>query len=262
MSSKYLKKLEGQRVLIFGGTSGIGYAVAEASIENGASIAIAGSNQERLNTTAKQLQTSYPDLKDSPIETHVIDLSRSADLEGALPELLKQASHNGSKPIDHIVWTAGDAGNIFANLDSASLSTIQSAMAVRLIAPALLGHAIVTTEFKYFNKSPSSSITFTGGSGTTKAVIRMVGNGLEGLVAGLAVELGPIRVNVVHPGLTLTEKMKKRLPEQALEGARKGTLTQQLATPEDLAEAYLYVMKSNAVTGQVLNSDSGKTIHR
>lgn len=256
MSSRYAKKLQGKRVLFFGGTVGIGFAVAQAANENGASLIITGSNQERLDEAARKLHTEGA----TGVETHIIDLVKTDELDQAFPALLKAASHDGAKPIDHIVWTAGDRGAIFSDLAGLNDKTFHAATAVRLTAAVLLSRALLTTEFKYFKKSASSSITFTGGSGATTVITRLVAEALFGLVKGLALEIAPIRANVVQPGLTLTEVMLQKLPEPAQKDAAQGTLTKVLATPEDVAEAYLYVMKNNSVTGQALISDSGKTV--
>jgi NAD(P)-dependent dehydrogenase (short-subunit alcohol dehydrogenase family) len=72
-SYKFIHKLQGKRVLIFGGTSGIGYAVAEGCIEHGSAVIISGSNAAKLQTTVERLKSSYPSLPSSQVTTHACD---------------------------------------------------------------------------------------------------------------------------------------------------------------------------------------------
>ncbi len=89
------------------------------------------------------------------------------------------------------------------------------------------------------------------------------GSAIEGLTRGLAIDLKPIRVNVVSPGPVLTELFDGIAPnrrEAALEGMRKGTVLGKLGRPEDIAEAYLYAMRDGFCTEQVLGSDGGRLL--
>jgi NAD(P)-dependent dehydrogenase (short-subunit alcohol dehydrogenase family) len=67
---KFVPKLQGKRILIFGGTSGIGSAIAEGCFEQGAHIVITGSNGEKLERTVQRLKDSYGDLE-SRVTTHL-----------------------------------------------------------------------------------------------------------------------------------------------------------------------------------------------
>ena len=79
------------------------------------------------------------------------------------------------------------------------------------------------------------------------------------MMRGMAVDLAPIRVNIVSPGAVVTE-LFDGAPEGTLERFRKATLTEQLGTPEDVAEAYLHAMKDGFMTGNVLVSDGGRIL--
>ena len=77
---------------------------------------------------------------------------------------------------------------------------------------------------------------------------------------GLAVTLAPIRVNVVAPGLVLTElldKLPKEMAFASLEKAKEKSLTKDNGLPDDASEAYLYFMKDSFVTGVVLDTNGG-----
>lgn len=83
---------------------------------------------------------------------------------------------------------------------------------------------------------------------------------LEGLAQALALELAPIRVNVVQPGPVDTG-LWAGMSEEELAGFKahveKNMPTQRLAQPEDVAEAYLYTLKDPNLTGAVIKTDSG-----
>jgi NAD(P)-dependent dehydrogenase (short-subunit alcohol dehydrogenase family) len=103
-ATKYTSKLVGSRVLIFGGSSGIGYGVAEAVLENGAHIYISSSSQKRVDDAVSRLQESYPSKKDH-VKGIVADLG-SEDMETNIVNALKFATKDGK--LDHVVHTAGD----------------------------------------------------------------------------------------------------------------------------------------------------------
>ena len=89
------------------------------------------------------------------------------------------------------------------------------------------------------------------------------GSGIQGITRGLAVDLAPIRVNMVCLGAVHTELFddipKERL-DGVLQGFREGTLIGEVGTPENVAEAYLYPMKDQFVTGEILRSDGGRLL--
>lgn len=84
--------------------------------------------------------------------------------------------------------------------------------------------------------------------------------GLHGLTRNLALDLKPIRVNLVSPGVVETElwdSFDKEAKKQHLEGIAEKAPTGRVAQPEDVAEAYLFLMKDPSVTGTVVDSNSG-----
>lgn len=262
MTPKYVSKLQGQRVLILGGTSGIGFCVAEAAIEHGATVIIAGSKQSKLDSKLAELEESYPDAK-GRILGKTCDLSNLQDQESNILALLDFATENKSKKLDHIVNTTGDGLNNppFTEL---TVDTIYKAQTVRIIAPLMLAKHAET----YLHKSPSSSIIFTGGAGILKpapgwTLMPIIGGMLNSLVLSLAVNIAPIRVNIVSPGQVLTElwgggqKLSEEKAAAVAESNKGRVLTGQIGKPEDLAEAYLQLMKNHFITGQNILSDGG-----
>ena len=258
--TKYISKLRDAHVLIFGGTSGIGFCVAEAAIEHGAHVCICGSKQVKLEKTISRLQSSYPDSA-SKIVGHVCDLSQPDSIEHNLDIVLKFAAADSK--IDHIVFTSGDAVQIIP-IAEATIESILKLGNVRFMGPLMLAKLAP----KYMSAGPKSSITLTGGTMSQKpakgwTIIAAWGSGVEGITRGLAVDLAPIRVNMVSPGVVHTEifdRIAKERLESVLQEYRNGTLTDKVGTPEDLAEAYLYAMRDQFVTGKILESDGGRLL--
>ena len=87
-SKKYTSKLSGKRILIIGGSSGIGYCVAEASLESGATVIISSSNEERIKASVDKLLKTYPSAQ-GHVSGYPCDLS-SSSLESNIEHLLSQ----------------------------------------------------------------------------------------------------------------------------------------------------------------------------
>ena len=139
---KYTNKLHNKHILIFGGTSGIGYCIAEACLENGAHVTISGSNKAKLEKALSRLRNTYPDISTSNIKGYTCDLSppdtynintndpntktTTTTLETNLTYLLKQTTSEKSRPIHHIAFTAGDSLEITPVKDLTLLTILQS----------------------------------------------------------------------------------------------------------------------------------------
>lgn len=259
-SRKFSAKLEGLRILILGGTSGIGFSLAEASLEQGALVTVASSKATKVEQAISKLRASYPSLS-SNITGYACDLSSEETLESNIENLLRSTASVGS--INHIVTTAGDAVKL-TPLGELTLADVSKTGTVRFMAPLMIAkHAP-----KYMEPGLESSITLTGGIMSHRpaknwTVPAAWGSGIEGIARGLAVDLAPLRVNVVNPGAVHTElfdDIPKEVLEGVLEGFKEGTLVGRVGKPEDLAEAYIFCMRCDFMTGSVVNVDGGKMI--
>ncbi len=156
------------------------------------------------------------------------------------------------------------------------MPTILQSGTVRFLAPLLLSK-IAPPFFAQPSPNPNSSgshsgfspsLTLTSGTNAQKpmpnwTLLAAYGSAIEGLTRGLAIDLKPIRVNVVSPGAVLTElfdSIPAERREAALDGMRKGTVLGKLGRPEEVAEAYLYAMRDGFCTGKVLGSDGGRLL--
>lgn len=153
MASKY-QKLLNKHVLVIGGTSGIGFGVAEASLASGAQVSVSSSNQSRVDAAVEKLKGDFPDQK---VAGYACDLSKPTveqDLEALFSKVGK---------VDHIVFSAGDK-LAAAPIQEITYEKIIAAGQVRFVA-ALLAAKVGS---KYLNPGPYSSITLTTGSVSQK----------------------------------------------------------------------------------------------
>ena len=254
-SHKFINKLQDKRVLIFGGTSGIGYAVAEACIEHGCTVIISGTNAPKLVNTVQRLRTSNPQTSSSQIITHACDLSNKEGLESNIQALLSVVTESAKGKIHHVVFTAGD-GRPLRSVAQATVAQVEKSQLVRNVVPVIIAKYLP----QYMEIGPDSSYTLTSGFIVTKPTpgfALYAASSVEGLSRGLAVDMAPVRVNVVAPGVIKTEALNG-VPEAAIEAFAKTTTTKRLGRPEDIAEAYLYLMKDGFVTGSILHSNGGR----
>lgn len=259
---KYLNKLQNQRVLVVGGSTGMGYAAAEAALEYGANVIVSSSNQGKVDKAVGRLQQHLEDaqLPSRQILGKTCDLADPAGIEENIKALLEFATQDGK--LDHVVYTAGDALRIQGL--GVSVEDIHQTSMVRFTAAIILAKHLP----KYVTPSLNSSYTLTGGTSTWRpnpgwSVVAGLGGAVGGLARGLAIDLKPIRANCVEPGAVHTELFDMFPADQLeaiLEDMGKGNVVGTVGTPEQVAEAYLYFMKNTFVTGATVVVDGGRLV--
>ncbi len=153
--------------------------------------------------------------------------------------------------VDHLVYTAGESltTSLLADLD---LAAAQEAWRIRYWgALAAVKHARVST-----------SITLTSGSagarpGSTWANAAAVCGATEALGRALAVELAPVRVNVVAPGVVRTDLWRDIDAEALFSAVGEELLTGRVGEAAEIGEAYLHLLRSGFTTGTTLRIDGG-----
>ena len=251
-ATKY-SKLANKRVLILGGSAGLGFAVAEASIESGANVIISSSNSSRLGGAVDKIKQAYPSAG-SRITGEVLDLS-TMDVESRIEALFQKIGK-----VDHIVFTAADKLSIVP-LEEITIEKMYKAGHIRFFACMM----VCKVGKNYLNPGPRSSIVITTGAVAQKPIagwsmVTPFATGLIGMTQQLARDMAPIRINCVAPGAVETDlwsDMPRDQFEKFKENAAKSHLTGEFGQAEDVAESYLYLMKDANVTGSVVSTNSG-----
>ena len=226
--------------VVLGGTSGIGLATAVMLSARGAQVHVTGRDQGRLDAVREK----YPD-----IEVHSSD-GRSRD---AAQELFASI---GS--IDWLVLAlSGGAGA--GPLASLDLDALRGAFDAKFWAQ------LTSAQVALPHLAPDGSITFIGAASARSSIpgtagLAAVNGAIEAMVKPLAVELAPIRVNAVSPGITDTpwwSGMPAEMRDSYFEQARTVLPVRRIASPDDVAESVVLVATNPNLTGTVIESDGG-----
>lgn len=255
MSSGYFsQKLAGKRILLVGGTGGVGVAVAKGLLEFGAIIILSSSREAKVKEITEMLIEQYPTATER-ILGYACDLA-SPHVEANIQELFTKVGD-----VNHIIYMAGDRLPTIP-LEEVTLEKWIKCNQVRTIASIL----VAKIGIKYLKRERQSSIIFTGGSISEKPIpggwsmLALIGAGINGLTRQLAFDLAPIRVNAVSLGVIETDLWQGMGEEgkQAFFKDHESKIpTGKVGQPEDVAEAYLYCLRDNNVTGSVIHSNSG-----
>ena len=233
--------LAGQRVVILGGSSGIGLAVAQQVVAQGARAVIVSSNRERVAQAAGSIGENA--------EGFAVDLTDEPSIQSFFSKL---------GPFDHLVFTAGDTLHL-NELATADLSQARRAFEIRYWG------ALAAVKYGSPGIRAGGSIVLTTGIANLRpqkgwAFGASVCGAMEGLTRALAVELAPIRVNTVSPGIVRTnlwQNMPESERERMYEQRGKSLPVGRVGEAADIARAYLYFLQQGYSTGQILVVDGG-----
>ncbi len=232
--------LDGRRVVVIGGASGIGFAVAEQACGLGAEIVVASSREASVDAAVERLPGASGGIVDLRDEQSV------ARFFGTLG------------PFDHLAITAGDwgGGAMFVSTAEIDLAQAREALEVRFWG------ALAAAKHGCRSIAPAGSITLTSGMLAHRPakgapVATALGGAVEHLTRGLAVDLAPVRVNAVCPGIILTEHVKQTMPKQRLHSFVAPLPISRGGSPQEAARAYIYLMLNSYATGQILPVDGG-----
>jgi NAD(P)-dependent dehydrogenase (short-subunit alcohol dehydrogenase family) len=233
--------LNQKKVVILGGSAGIGLATAKAAAANGAEIIIVSSNQRKLNEALTQLPANATAIS--------VDLTQ----EEQIKELFTTIG-----AFDHLVFTAGEPLqiNTIADVTITNAKTFfdlrywGAFMAVKYAAPHL---------------RKDGSIVLSGGSAAIRpgkgwGLGASICAAMEGLTRAMAIELAPIRVNIVVPGLVKTDLWSNmaEAEREAMFNHFSDTLpVKYIAGADDIAQSYIYLLTQKYSTGQRVVVDGG-----
>ncbi len=236
-----IKTLANKTVVVLGGSAGIGLATAKAAATEGASVIIASSNQQRINSALEQLPQGS--------KGFAVDLSSEENIKNFFDKIGQ---------FDHLVYTAGE-NLVVSDLDKIDLDKSRQFFNLRYWS------ALAAVKHGSAKINAGGSVTLTSGSGGFRpmkgwVIAASICTMMEGLTRALAVELAPLRVNCVMPGFVKTD-LWGNIPEADREAmfksAGESLPVKHVASPEEIAQTYLYLIKQTYSTGQCVVVDGG-----
>ena len=236
------KTFENKTVVVIGGSSGMGLAVAKESERSGARVVIASRSQDKLKAAAAQIG--------GDVHWHVVDTTDEASVSDLFERL---------GAVDHLVIPGSSVktGTLREMPLADGLFTMQS----KFWGPYLCA--------KYVRINPGGSITLFSGilsrrPGRNDAVLASVNAAVEAMGRALAKDLAPVRVNVLSPGMTAGTGAYLKMSETDREGMFAAIAEHlpagRVGRPEDIADAALMLMTNGFITGVVLDVDGGGLI--
>jgi NAD(P)-dependent dehydrogenase (short-subunit alcohol dehydrogenase family) len=234
-------QLSGQTVVVVGGSAGIGLETARQARNEGAEVILTGRNADRLRAAAADV---------GALQTAAFDANDAAELEhffGSVPG-----------PVDHVLVTAGRPS--YGPLLEMSAADVRD---------ALSGHAVLGLQVARNAKPkmrPGGTLILIGGTGGRRidhrlGIISAATATLPPLTAALALELAPIRVNLIAAGFVDTPLSAALLGEQLdnrRDELRKTLPIGRVVAPQDVAALAVHLMVNTALTGATYDIDGGQ----
>lgn len=235
-----MKRLEGKRMAVVGGSAGMGRAIAELAVELGAQVFIGSRNANKVAAAAAELHaTGIP-----------LDMLDEASVRGFF---------NEAGALDYLA-IPGSSVQISA-VREISLEDLEFSTRSKFFGPLLC--------VKHAGMNPDGAIALFSGAlsrrpGNDDATLAAINAAVEALARGLAKELAPIRVTCISPGLVRDTDAYLAIPEEQREqmyaGAAQALPARRVGRPRDIAEATLAVLTNAFMTGCTVDVDGGAVI--
>jgi NAD(P)-dependent dehydrogenase (short-subunit alcohol dehydrogenase family) len=236
--------LTGKHVVVLGGTSGIGLATADLASQLGGEVTVASSNPE----TVKRALETLP----AATTGEVIDLTDSTQVAGLFDRIGR---------FDHLIFTAGESLTML-ELRGMDLDRARKAFELRYFG--MLGAVSAAVP----HLRPGGSIVLTSGTagdrpGAGWSIAASLCGAIDSAVRAMAVELAPLRVNAVKPGV-IRSPLWSNLDEQTrtslYDGSAGSIPLGRIGETEDVAKAYVYLMNQDFATGTIVTVDGGTVL--
>jgi NAD(P)-dependent dehydrogenase (short-subunit alcohol dehydrogenase family) len=236
--------LHNQQVVILGGSSGVGLALAQLTSALGAQVIITGRDEKKLQQAVEQVE--------APVQAEVADGTNAEHMQGFFSKIGR---------VDHLVitMTGAKGGGMFKELD---LSELRAGFEAKFWA-----HVTSLQAALPFLRSDGSVTLISAISARTAnpgtAGLAAINGAIEAMVPTLAVELRPLRINAISPGVIDTPWWN-RVPEDQRQALFDQSATQtpvgRVGKPEDVARAILFVIEDTFMTGSVIACDGGMSL--
>lgn len=236
--------ISNQKILIVGGGSGMGLALARRCVEASAKVVIAGRSEQKLKEAQQTLGNP------ASLDAAVVDITGEDQVAALFARI---------GALDHIVSTAADIEGAYRLLPELNLKAAQRVVDSKLFGPLLLAkHGAPRL-------AATGSMTFVSGIAAYRpaargSVVAAVNAALEGLVRALAVELAPIRVNAVSPGWVDTEiwaQVAGDRKAETLAAMAERLPVGRVGQPADIADAIAFLIGNGFTTGTTLHVEGG-----
>ena len=230
--------LSGKKVLVIGGSSGIGYATAAGALAEGAKVTIASRSEEKLRAAQALLG--------GKVEMRRLDVTKDTEVEAFFGDALSY---------DHVVVSG--AAFKFGTVRDLPLEDAYAAMNVKFWGAYRVARKATV--------APGGSFVFVSGFLSRRpkpnmVLIGAINAALETLAQGLALEMAPVRFNVVSPGIIDTPT-RAAMPAEArktmLENVAKALPVKRVGQAEDCADQILLMLRNTFMTGSVVYVDGG-----
>jgi len=235
-------ELLGQTVVVIGGSAGIGLETARLARVQGAQVILTGRNPERLQRAASEVDA---------VSTAAFDAADPAAIERFFASL---------QTIDHVMVTAGRP--YYGRLADMDFAKIRGLIGEHLLL------ALYVARYAANKVKPGGTLIFVGGTGGRRPAVGMSITGamtaaLPALTANLALEIAPVRVNLIAAGFVDTPLSAELLGDQ-LENRRnqlRATLPiRRVVGPADVAALAVHIMTNTALTGATYDIDGGQQL--
>jgi len=234
-------QLDGQTIVVIGGTKGIGLETARLARAEGADLIITARDPERLHRIGLELGASIAAFD-------ATDIARVAQFFDQLPT-----------PIDHVLVTG--PGPYYAPLAELDFAEAHRSYQAHLLLPVQVARSAVG------KVRPGGTLLFMSGTGGRRpasgALITAHNAAVPALARNLALELAPIRVNVIAPGFVDTPLSASYLGDQLderREQLRRTLPIRRVVGPEDVAALAIHLMTNTAITGATIDIDGGQQL--
>jgi NAD(P)-dependent dehydrogenase (short-subunit alcohol dehydrogenase family) len=235
--------LLGQTLVVIGGSAGIGFETARRASLEGARVVLTGRDPRRLQDAAGRLNA---------VSTAAFDATD--------PDRLRQFFDDLAQPIDHVIVTAG--GSYYAPLADLDFSQVNRAFEEHIVLPMRVARDVAGAI------RPGGTVLYMTGTaarrpGVGLSVAAVLAASLPALVANLALEMAPVRVNLIAAGFVDTELSASSLGDeiQKRRDELRATLPiRRVVGPADVASLAVYIMTNTALTGATYDIDGGQQL--
>lgn len=239
-----MENLKSKKVVIIGGSSGIGLATAKSVASKGGNVIIVSSNQQRIDNALQEIGAESAG--------YAIDVTNETEVRNLFEKI---------GTFDHLVFTAGE-NLILSNVEDTTLEDARNYFNIRYWG------AFAAVKYAAPFIKATGSIVLTSGIASNRpnkgwALGASICAAMEGFTRAMAMELAPIRVNIVSPGVVKTALwggMSESDREAMYATIGNALPVKRVGEAEDIAKTFVYLLEQEYGTGQTLIIDGGTSL--